>query len=77
MQSAMCAAILKQSCSGPVHSPKRALRGEEYPISMENRMNRMPRISVDDVLSRVQLWKSSYAGKYGERSPGAAAALSG
>ena len=51
--------------------------GEDYPISMENRMNRLPRITVTDVLSRVQLWKSSYASRYGDRSPGAAAALSG
>jgi heptosyltransferase I len=51
--------------------------GEDYPISMENRLNRMPRVSVDDVLSRVQVWKSSYAAQYGERSSGAAAALSG
>jgi len=42
--------------------------GEEYPISMENRMDRLPRISVDDVLSKVQLWQSSYAASYGERS---------
>ena len=51
--------------------------GEDYPISMENRLNRMPRISVDDVLSKVQLWKSAYAVRYGDRSVGAAAALSG
>ena len=51
--------------------------GEDYPISMENRLNRMPKISVDDVLSRVQLWKSSYAAQYGDRSPGAEGALSG
>ncbi|MBC7841017.1 MAG: glycosyltransferase family 9 protein [Gemmatimonadaceae bacterium] len=51
--------------------------GEDYPISMDNRLNRLPRITVDDVLGRVQLWKSSYASRYGERSPGAAAALSG
>lgn len=47
--------------------------GEDYPISMENRLNRLPRISVDDVLSRVQHWKSSYAAAYGDRSAGAAA----
>ncbi len=50
---------------------------EDYPISMENRMNRLPRITVTDVLTRVQRWKSSYASRYGDRSPGAAAALSG
>ena len=35
--------------------------GEQYPISMENRMNRMPRISVRDVLDRVEHWRSTYA----------------
>jgi heptosyltransferase I len=35
--------------------------GEEYPLSMENRPGRMPRISVSDVLERVQLWKARYA----------------
>ena len=34
--------------------------GEEYPVSMENRTGRMPRISVDDVLDRIQRWKSNY-----------------
>ena len=33
--------------------------GEDYPISMENRMGRMPRISVRDVLDRVQRWRDS------------------
>ena len=51
--------------------------GEDYPISMENRIDRMPRITVDDVLAKVQHWKSSYAATYGDRSVGAAAALSG
>jgi heptosyltransferase I len=51
--------------------------GEEYPISMENRMNRLPRISVIDVLSRVQHWKDHYASEYGDRSAGAATVLSG
>jgi heptosyltransferase I len=35
--------------------------GERYPISMENRMNRMPRISVRDVLDRVEHWRANYA----------------
>ncbi len=35
--------------------------GEAYPISMENRPGRMPRISVDDVLERVQRWKQRYS----------------
>ena len=35
--------------------------GENYPISMENRLDRMPRISVRDVLDRVERWRSAYA----------------
>jgi heptosyltransferase I len=35
--------------------------GEDYPISMENRLNRMPRISVSDVLAKVELWRQRYA----------------
>lgn len=31
--------------------------GEDYPISMENRFDRMPRITVRDVLDKVELWK--------------------
>jgi len=31
--------------------------GEDYPISMENRPGRMPRITVTDVLEKVQYWK--------------------
>jgi heptosyltransferase I len=50
--------------------------GEDYPISMENRMDRLPRISVTDVLTRVQRWKDHYASAYGDRSAGAASALS-
>ena len=34
--------------------------GEDYPISMENRVGRMPRISVRDVLDKVELWKRNY-----------------
>lgn len=33
--------------------------GEDYPISMENRIGRMPRIAVRDVLDRVQRWRDS------------------
>jgi heptosyltransferase I len=33
---------------------------ENYPISMENRTDRMPRISVRDVLDRVERWRSRY-----------------
>jgi heptosyltransferase I len=35
--------------------------GEDYPISMENRRDRMPRISVRDVLDRVERWRAAYA----------------
>jgi heptosyltransferase I len=34
--------------------------GEDYPISMENRTGRMPRISVRDVLDKVEIWNSTY-----------------
>jgi heptosyltransferase I len=34
--------------------------GEDYPISMETRPGRMPRITVDDVLAKVALWKKTY-----------------
>ena len=35
--------------------------GEDYPISMENRPGRMPRITVDDVLAKVEVWQRKYA----------------
>jgi len=35
--------------------------GENYPISMENRLDRMPHITVRDVLDRVERWRSNYA----------------
>ena len=35
--------------------------GEDYPISMENRPDRMPRITVRDVLDKVELWRTRYA----------------
>jgi heptosyltransferase I len=34
--------------------------GEEYPISMETRTDRMPRITVTDVLARVEVWARRY-----------------
>jgi heptosyltransferase I len=37
--------------------------GEQYPISMENRLNRMPRITVNDVLDRIERWRSTYASR--------------
>ena len=42
--------------------------GEDYPISMENRPGRMSRITVRDVLDRVERWRTSYAS---DRSSGA------
>ena len=35
--------------------------GEDYPISMENRPGRMSRITVRDVLDRVERWRGVYA----------------
>ncbi len=35
--------------------------GEDYPLSMENRPGRMQRISVRDVLDKVELWRATYA----------------
>jgi heptosyltransferase I len=35
--------------------------GERYPISMENRRDRMPGISVRDVLDRVERWRTTYS----------------
>ncbi|MFN8570660.1 MAG: glycosyltransferase family 9 protein [Gemmatimonadaceae bacterium] len=35
--------------------------GENYPISMENRPDRMNRITVRDVLDRVERWRRVYA----------------
>lgn len=35
--------------------------GEDYPISMENRPGRMARISVRDVLDKVEHWRRSYS----------------
>jgi heptosyltransferase I len=35
--------------------------GEDYIPTMENRPGRMSRITVDDVLSRVEIWRGRYA----------------
>jgi heptosyltransferase I len=35
--------------------------GEDYPLSMENRPGRMPRIGVRDVLDRAEVWRTRYA----------------
>jgi len=40
--------------------------GENYPISMENRLGRMKRIETKDVLAKVAVWKERYAGKTGQ-----------
>lgn len=37
--------------------------GEDYPVSMENRPDRMGRITVRDVLEKVQVWRSEYLQK--------------
>lgn len=37
--------------------------GEDYPVSMENRTGRMARISVRDVLDKVERWRTSYPGR--------------
>lgn len=34
--------------------------GEDYGITMENRLDRMPRITVRDVLDKVARWRTSY-----------------
>jgi heptosyltransferase I len=36
--------------------------GEDYPISMENRPDRMPRLTVRQVLEKVERWRTAYAG---------------
>jgi heptosyltransferase I len=43
--------------------------GENYPISMENRPGRMVRISVRDVLNRVERWRATYAGASARSGP--------
>jgi len=35
--------------------------GEDYPLSMETRLDRMPRITVDDVMRKVEVWRARYA----------------
>ncbi len=36
--------------------------GEDYPVTMENHSDRMSRISAQDVLEKVQVWRSNYDG---------------
>ncbi len=43
--------------------------GEDYPVSMENRYDRMPRITVQQVLDRVQRWRSAYFRSSGPSVP--------
>ena len=35
--------------------------GEDYPLSMETRLDRMPRITVPDVMAKVAVWRDRYA----------------
>jgi len=42
--------------------------GEDSPVSMENRLDRMPRIQVSDVLERVERWRRDYAGSSPRKS---------
>src|SRR5919202_930681 len=44
--------------------------GEDYPISMENRLDRMPRIEVRDVLEMVERWRTTYRPRYGDALAG-------
>ena len=43
--------------------------GEDYPISMENRPGRMARITVRDVLDKVERWRVAYAGAAAVSAP--------
>ncbi|MDQ3951086.1 MAG: glycosyltransferase family 9 protein [Gemmatimonadota bacterium] len=43
--------------------------GEHYPVSMENRPDRMRRITVRDVLERVEHWRARYDTSSVGRSP--------
>jgi len=42
--------------------------GEDYPVSMENRPGRMARITVRDVLERVERWRAAYSGSSARKS---------
>jgi heptosyltransferase I len=37
--------------------------GEDYPLSMETRLDRMPRITVRDVMEKVDIWRARYAAR--------------
>ena len=34
--------------------------GEEYPVSMENRSGRVARITVDQVVEKLEVWRRTY-----------------
>ena len=34
--------------------------GEDYPLSMETRLDRMPRIAVRDVVEKIDRWNARY-----------------
>jgi heptosyltransferase I len=42
---------------------------EDYPVSFETRPGRMPRITVDDVLAKVQVWRERYASRATSPAP--------
>ena len=42
---------------------------EDYPVSMENRPGRMERITVRDVLDRVERWRTAYGPSAGVSGP--------
>jgi len=46
--------------------------GEDYPISMENRPDRMGRITVDQVRDRIRLWAERYRDRGPLAGPGGA-----
>jgi heptosyltransferase I len=35
--------------------------GEDYPVSMAHRLDRMRRIEVEDVVAKVRVWRERYA----------------
>jgi heptosyltransferase I len=43
---------------------------EDYPVSMKNRRDRMPSITVRDVLERVQRWRDASAGTWRNANAG-------
>jgi len=41
--------------------------GEDYPLSMETRLDRMPRIAVRDVVEKIERWNARYRPAIAER----------